>query len=55
MYEKTFIGIFGGITIIAIAIPTYNNYVLQYVRYKKIMNKLDNIDEQLKKIKKPQN
>jgi hypothetical protein len=52
MKEKLFIGIIGGITIVASSIPIYNYYVLPVIRHKEMMDKIDKFDERLKKLEK---
>jgi hypothetical protein len=45
MKDKFFIGIIGGISIIASGIPIYNYYILPVIRHKEI---IDEFDKQLK-------
>ena len=52
MMEKMFIGIIGGISIIATGIPIYNYYVLPVIRHKEMMAKIDGFDKRLKKLEK---
>ena len=52
MKDKIFIGIIGGISIIATGIPIYNYYILPVIRHKDMMNKIDGFDKRLKKIEK---
>ena len=52
MMEKMFIGIIGGISIIATGIPIYNYYVLPVIRHKEMMVKIDGFDKRLKKLEK---
>ena len=52
MKEKMFIGIIGGISIVATSIPIYNNYILPVVRHKEMMDKIDGFDKRLKKLEK---
>ncbi len=52
MMEKMFIGIIGGISIIATGIPIYNYYILPVIRHKEMMNKIDGFDKRLKKLEK---
>jgi len=51
MKENMFIGIIGGITIVA-SIPIYNYYVLPVIRHKEMMDKIDGFDKRLKKLEK---
>jgi len=44
------ISIIGGLSIKAISIPLYNNYVSLVIRHKEIMNKFEEIDKRLKKL-----
>ena len=50
MKEKMMIGIIGGLSIIAISFPLYNNYVSPAIRHKEVMNKFEEIDKRLKKL-----
>ena len=52
MKEKMFIGIIGGISIIATSVPIYNYYVLPVIRHKEMMDKIDSFDKRLKKLEK---
>ena len=52
MKEKIFIGIMGGITIIATSIPIYNYYLLPEIRHKEIIDKIASVDKRLKKLEK---
>uniref|UniRef100_A0A6C0HYE4 Uncharacterized protein n=1 Tax=viral metagenome TaxID=1070528 RepID=A0A6C0HYE4_9ZZZZ len=52
MKEKIFIGIIGGISIIATSIPIYNYYILPVIRHKEMMDKIDGFDKRLKKLEK---
>jgi hypothetical protein len=52
MKEKMFLGIIGGISIIATGVPIYNYYILPVIRHKELMDKIDSFDERLKKIEK---
>jgi hypothetical protein len=52
MMEKMFIGIIGGISIIATGIPIYNYYILPVIRHKEMMAKIDGFDKRLKKLEK---
>ena len=52
MKEKMFIGIIGGISIIATSIPIYNYYLLPVIRHKEMMDKIDSFDKRLKKLEK---
>lgn len=52
MKEKIFIGILGGISILATSIPIYNYYILHVIRDKEMMDKIDKFDERLKKLEK---
>jgi hypothetical protein len=52
MIEKFFIGIYGGITTLAIGIPLYNYCILPGIRHKEIMDKMDTFDKRLKKLEK---
>lgn len=52
MKEKMFLGIIGGISIIATGVPIYNYYILPIIRHKELMDKIDSFDERLKKIEK---
>lgn len=52
MNEKIFIGIFGGIAIVATGIPIYNYYLLPVIRHKEMMDKIDSFDKRLKKLEK---
>jgi hypothetical protein len=52
MKDKCFIGIIGGILIIATGIPIYNNYILPVIRHKEMMDKIDGFDKRLKKLEK---
>jgi len=47
MKENMFIGIIGGITIVA-SIPIYNYYVLPVIRHKEMMDKINGFDKRLK-------
>ena len=47
-----FIGIIGGISIIATSIPIYNYYLLPVIRHKEMMDKIDSFDKRLKKLEK---
>jgi hypothetical protein len=49
---KFFIGIIGGISIIATGIPIYNYYILPVIRHKEILDKIDGFDKRLKKLEK---
>jgi hypothetical protein len=55
MKEKMFIGIIGGMSIIATSIPIYNYYILPVIRHKEMMDKIDGFDKRLKKIEKLEN
>jgi hypothetical protein len=48
MKEKIFIGIIGGISIIATSIPIYNYYILPVIRNKEMLDKIDGFDKRLK-------
>lgn len=48
MKEKMFIGIIGGISIIATDIPIYNYYIVPVIRHKEMMDKIDGFDKRLK-------
>jgi hypothetical protein len=52
MMEKMFIGIIGGISIIATGIPIYNYYILPVIRHKEMMAKIDGFDKRLEKLEK---
>ena len=52
MKDKLFIGIIGGISIIATSIPIYNYYILPIIRHKEMMDKIDGFDKRLKKLEK---
>jgi hypothetical protein len=52
MKEKMFIGIIGGISIIATSIPIYNYYIIPIIRHKEMMDKIDSFDKRLKKLEK---
>ena len=52
MKDKIFIGIIGGISIIATSIPIYNYYILPIIRHKEMLNKIDDFDKRLKKLEK---
>ncbi len=52
MMEKMFIGIIGGVSIIATGIPIYNYYILPVIRHKEMMDKIDGFDKRLKKLEK---
>ena len=52
MKDKIFIGVIGGISIIATSIPLYNYYLLPVIRHKEIMDKIDDFDKRLKKLEK---
>ena len=52
MKDKHFIGIIGGISIIATGIPAYNHYILPVIRHKEMMDKIDGFDKRLKKLEK---
>jgi hypothetical protein len=52
MKDKVFIGIIGGISIIASGIPIYNYYILPVIRHKEMMDKIDGFDKRLKKLEK---
>ena len=52
MKEKMFIGIIGGISILATGIPVYNYYILPVIRHKEMMDKIDSFDKRLKKLEK---
>jgi hypothetical protein len=52
MKDKLFIGIIGGISIIATSIPIYNYYILPVIRHKEMMDKIDGFDKRLKKLEK---
>ena len=52
MKDKIFIGIIGGISIIATGIPIYNYYLLPVIRHKEMMDKIDGFDKRLKKLEK---
>lgn len=52
MKEKMFIGIIGGISIIATSIPIYNYYIIPFIRHKEMMDKIDSFDKRLKKLEK---
>jgi hypothetical protein len=52
MKDKIFIGIIGGISIIATSIPIYNYYILPVIRHKEILDKIDGFDKRLKKLEK---
>jgi len=41
MKKKMFIGIIGGISIIASSIPIYNYYILPVIRHKEMMEKIE--------------
>ena len=45
MNNKLLVGMYCGVIMIAVAIPTYNDYILPYVRHKKIMSKLNQLEE----------
>jgi hypothetical protein len=45
MKDKIFIGIIGGISIIATSIPIYNYYILPVIRHKEILDKIDGFDK----------
>jgi len=47
-----FIGIIGGISIIATSIPIYNYYIIPIIRHKEMMDKIDSFDKRLKKLEK---
>ena len=51
MKKKMFIGIIGGISIIATSISIYNYYRLPVIRHKEIIDKVYGIDKWLKKWK----
>ena len=48
MKEKMMIGIIGGLSIIVISFPLYNNYVSPVIRHKEVMNKFEEVDKRLK-------
>jgi hypothetical protein len=50
MKKKMFIGIIGGISIIATSILIYNYYLIPVFRHNEMMSKIDEIDKRLKKI-----
>jgi len=52
MKEKMFIGIIGGITIIATTIPIYNYYILPVIRHKEVIEKIEHFDKRLTKLEK---
>ena len=52
MKEKMFIGIIGGISIIATSIPIYNYYIIPIIRHKEMMDKIDSFDKRLKNLEK---
>ena len=52
MKDKIFIGIIGGISIIATSIPIYNYYILPVIRHKEMLDKIDGFDKRLKKLEK---
>jgi hypothetical protein len=52
MKEKIFIGMIGGIVLVASGIPIYNYYVLPVIRHKEMMDKFDGFDKRLKKLEK---
>ena len=41
MKEKMFLGIIGGISIIATGVPIYNYYILPDIRHKELMYKME--------------
>lgn len=45
MKEKMFIGIVGGISIIATSISIYNYYILPVIRHKEMVDKIDGFDK----------
>ena len=50
MKEKMYIGIIGGITLLATSIPIYNYYVLPGIRHKEMIDKIDSFDKRLEKL-----
>ena len=59
MKDKIFIGIIGGISIIASSIPIYNYYIIPAIRHKEMMDrhkemmdKIYGFDKRLKKLEK---
>ena len=59
MKDKFFIGIIGGISIIASSIPIYNYYIIPAIRHKEMMDrhkemmdKIYGFDKRLKKLEK---
>ena len=52
MKDKMFIGIIGGISIIASSVPIYNYYILPVIRHKEMIDKIDGFDKRLKKLEK---
>ena len=50
MKDKGLLSIIGGVLLIFTSVPIYNYYILNVIRHKELMDKIDGFDERLKKL-----